>query len=53
MVADEIGDQREDAGRDDGGDDRQAVQPVGQVHGVGRAHHHEHRDQREQEAEGD
>ena len=42
-VADEIGDQREHAGRDDHRHDGEAVEPVGQVHRVGGADHHQDR----------
>ena len=52
-VADQVGDQREHPGGDDGGHDRQAIQPIGQVHRIARPDHHEHADQRKREAERD
>ena len=42
-VADEVGDQREHPGGDHHRHDGQPVQPVGQVHRVGGADHHQHR----------
>ena len=50
-VANEIGDEREGEGGDHRGPDRQSVEPVRQVHRIGRAGNYEHPERDKEPAE--